>query len=205
MGFQPSMRPLRRAGDTGAMTTLSDPAATPDRAFAAEPAPRGDAGDPGRLVRIVRRPAVDERETVDDARLDPIHGLDGDTWLVRGSSRTEDGSADPRAQVTLINVRVLAAIQPDAERWPLSGDQLEVDLDLSVETMPVGTRLSIGSAVLEVTDKPHTGCAKFSARFGSDALRWINTPEGRLARRRGMNTRVVLGGTIRAGDPIVRS
>ncbi len=186
------------------MTTTSEPAATPDRAFEAAPGPRGDAGDPGRLVRIVRRPAVDERETVDEARLDPIRGLDGDTWLARGSSRTEDGAADPRAQVTLINIRILAAIEPDTERWPLSGDQLEVDLDLSVDHLPVGTRLTIGSAVLEVTDKPHTGCAKFSARFGSDALRWINTPEGRLARRRGVNTRVVQGGTIRAGDPILR-
>ena len=186
------------------MTATSARTDAPERSFEADPAPTGHATDPGRLVRIVRRPAVDQRETVEEARLDPVHGLDGDTWLVRGSSRTEDGSADLRSQVTLINVRVLAAIEPDPERWPLSGDQLEVDLDLAVETLPVGTRLTVGSAVLEVTDKPHTGCAKFSARFGSDALRWINTPEGRLARRRGMNTRVIQGGRIRAGDPILR-
>jgi hypothetical protein len=182
----------------------SDALDAPSRLFAAEPGPSGRPDAPGRLERIVRRPAVDERETVAEARLETTRGLDGDTWLVRGSRHTVDGSADPDAQVTLISVRVLAAIEPDAERWPLSGDQLEVDLDLSVEALPPGTRLAIGSAVLEVTAKPHTGCAKFSARFGSDALRWINTPEGRLARRRGMNARVVRGGKIRAGDPITR-
>jgi MOSC domain len=205
--LQPIMRADRPTGDTWRMIDppdRSDSLDFPSRVFAASPGPSGRPDEPGRLEHIVRRPAVDERETVGEARLDATRGLDGDTWFARGSSRTPDGSADPATQVTLISVRVLAAIEPDDERWPLSGDQLEVDLDLSMEALPPGTRLAIGSAILEVSDQPHTGCSKFSARFGSDALRWINAPEGRLARRRGMNARVIRGGTIRAGDPITR-
>ena len=160
--------------------------------------------DVGRLELIVRRPAVDEREVVSEARLERDAGLVGDNWLTRGSSSTVDGAADPAAQLTLISTRVLAAIEPDRERWPLSGDQLCVDFDLSVESLPVGARLAIGSAVVEITEKPHRGCAKFSGRFGSDALRWINTSEGREHRMRGAYARVVDAGAIRAGDAVRR-
>jgi MOSC domain len=160
--------------------------------------------DGGVLHRIVRRPAVDQRETVAEAELDPTVGLIGDTWLDRGSRMTADGSADPDAQVTLVNIRVLRAFEPDEDRWPLAGDQLYVDLDLRIDSLAPGTRLTIGSAVIEVTDKPHTGCAKYSARFGSEALRWINAPTGRAHRMRGLNARVVVGGTIRVGDTISR-
>jgi MOSC domain-containing protein YiiM len=116
---------------------------------------------------------------------------------------TADGGADPECQVTLINVRVLEAIEPDRSRWPLAGDQLLVDLDLSVDALPAGSRIAIGSVVLEMSATPHTGCAQFSARFGSDALRWINTPEGRGNRRRGANARVVRSGSVRVGDSIL--
>src|SRR5262245_52872926 len=160
--------------------------------------------DDGRLRLIVRRPAVDERELLDEASLDTTTGLVGYGWLGRGSKSTPDGSADRGTQLTLISTRVLAAIEPDPVRWPLAGDQLYVDLDLSLDALPAGTRLAIGEAVIEVTEVPHTGCAKFSARFGSDALRWINSPEGRARRMRGMNTRVVRSGTIRVGDAIRR-
>lgn len=158
--------------------------------------------DTGRLELIVRRPAEDEREVLSQAVLDPASGLVGDTWAIRGSRMTADGSANPATQITLISVRVLRAIEPDPGRWPLAGDQLYVDLDLSIEFLPAGSQLAIGSAVLEVSEPPHTGCAKFSARFGSDALRWINSPVGRAHRMRGLNARVVVGGTIRTGDAI---
>jgi MOSC domain-containing protein YiiM len=160
--------------------------------------------DHGRLELIVRRPAVDEREILAEALLDPARGLVGDGWAARGSRATPDGSADPAAQLTVMSTRVLAAIEPDRDRWPLAGDQLYVDLDLSVERLPAGSRLAIGSAVIEVSETPHTGCAKFSARFGSDALRWINSPVGRANRMRGLNARVVVAGTIRTGDTIRR-
>jgi hypothetical protein len=157
--------------------------------------------DQGRLELIVRRPAVDEREILDDARLDLDRGLVGDRWATRDTARTPAYLA---AQLTVINTRLLAAIEPDRARWPLAGDQLYVDLDLCETHLPAGSRLSIGTAVIEVSEEPHTGCAKFSARFGSEALRWINSPIGRAHRLRGLNARVVEAGTIRAGDVVRR-
>jgi hypothetical protein len=172
----------------------------PEREFVASAAP--PAGDGARLECIVVRPSPGERVLLDEVRIDASSGVEGDGWLSRGSRSTADGSSVPECQVTLINVRVLEAIEPDRSRWPLAGDQLLVDLDLSVEALPAGTRVMIGSVVLEMSEKPHTGCARFSARFGSDALRWINTPEGREHRRRGANARVVHAGTVRVGDVV---
>jgi MOSC domain-containing protein YiiM len=160
--------------------------------------------DEGRLELIVRRPRVDDRETLEEATLDTTDGLVGDGWASRGSRATHDGSADLEAQLTLISTRVLQAIEPDRERWPLAGDQLYVDFNLSQESLPAGSRLSIGSAIIQVSETPHTGCAKFSARFGSDALRWINSPIGRAHRMRGLNARILQGGAIRTGDVIRR-
>jgi MOSC domain-containing protein YiiM len=87
-------------------------------------------------------------------------------------------------------------------RRPLAGDQIYVDFDISIEHLPPGTRLMIGDAEIEVSETPHTGCAKFSARFGKDAMRFVNTPEGRRLRLRGMNTTITKSGTVRVGDPI---
>ena len=106
------------------------------------------------------------------------------------------------AQLTLIGTRALAAIEPDRARWPLAGDQLYVDLDLSIDNLPPGTRLAIGSATIEVSETPHTGCSKFSARFGGDAQRWVNSEFGRAHRLRGLNARIVEAGTVRVGDRI---
>lgn len=157
----------------------------------------------GTLELIVRRPSVDQREVVDVAELDPNVGLRGDDWSRRGSGSMPDGGPDPEAQITLISTRVLAAIEPDRSRWPLAGDQLYVDLDLSIAALPAGSRLRIGEAIVEISQPPHTGCAKFSARFGSDALRWINSPRGRELRMRGANARVVVGGEVRTGDRVL--
>jgi MOSC domain-containing protein YiiM len=156
----------------------------------------------GTLHAIVLRPDVDRRLVVDEARLDPEEGVVGDGWRSRGSSSTPDGSANPESQVTLMSTRVLAAIEPDESRWALAGDQLLVDFDLSMTHLPPGSRILVGDAELAISAKPHTGCAKFSARFGSDALRWINGPEGRDLRFRGVNARVVRGGMVRVGDAI---
>jgi MOSC domain-containing protein YiiM len=158
--------------------------------------------DGGTVELIVRRPAVDEREVMTEARLDIRGGLEGDTWRVRGSSRTSDGGPDPEAQLTLVNARVAAAIAGERERWPLAGDQLFVDLDLSLANLPPGSRVQIGSAVIEFSASPHTGCAKFSARYGVDALKFVNSPTGRDLRLRGANCRVVVAGTVRPGDAI---
>jgi MOSC domain-containing protein YiiM len=158
--------------------------------------------DGGTVELIAARPGVDEREVLTEAWLDVRDGLRGDSWLARGSSRTPDGAADPQAQLTLMNARVAAAIAGERERWPQAGDQLYVDLDLSVANLPPGSRVQVGSAVIEFSEAPHTGCAKFSARFGNDALRFVNSPNGRDLRLRGANCSVVVAGTVRPGDTI---
>ena len=158
--------------------------------------------DEGRLELIVRRPGVDRREVLPEARLDLAEGLAGDTWRVRSSSRTADGSAHPDMQLNVMNSRAAALVAQGKERWPLAGDQLYVDLDLSGENLPAGTRLSIGPAVIEVTPQPHTGCRKFVARFGADAMKFVNSDVGRRLNLRGINARVVQPGLIRLGDVV---
>lgn len=158
--------------------------------------------DEGRLELIVRRPAVDEREVLEEGQLDPVEGLVGDTWNVRGSSRTDDGSSHPDMQLNIMNARVIALVAQEQERWQLAGDQLFIDMDLSEENLPPGTRLALGTAVIEVTDQPHNGCKKFVARFGLDAMKFVNSPVGKQLHLRGINARVVQTGTIRAGDAV---
>jgi MOSC domain-containing protein YiiM len=158
--------------------------------------------DLGTLELIVRRPAVDEREVVTEVRVDTVDGLEGDTWCVRGSSRTTDGGPNPDAQLTLMNARAAAAIAGERDRWPLAGDQLYVDLDISVTNLPPGSRVQIGSAVIEFSESPHTGCAKFQSRYGNDSLRFVNSPVGRELRLRGANCRVVVPGVVQVGDTI---
>ncbi len=165
---------------------------------------RRSPADGGALLMIVRRPGIDGREVVEAGSLDVAVGLTGDSWQDRPSSSSADGGPHPLAQVTIINSRMLDLVARSRERWPLAGDQLVVDLDLSAENLPPGTRLSIGSAVIEVTEKPHTGCLKFASRFGHAALRFVSTPLAMALRLRGVNTRVVQSGTIRAGDTVAR-
>jgi len=159
--------------------------------------------DHGTIELIVMRPAIGERRLVEIAELDITRGLVGDSWHVRPSKHTPDGSPNLAQQLTLMSTRVLAAIAEPA-RWPLAGDQLLVDFDLSVANLPVGARLAIGDAVIEISAKPHTGCAKFTDRFGSDATAWFNTEVGRELRLRGVNATVIRGGSVRRGDPLRR-
>jgi MOSC domain-containing protein YiiM len=175
---------------------------TPEQLEAGIAAIRESPRDQGTLDWIACRPAVGERTVLDTAALDVDGGLVGDSWTARPSSKMPDRRPHPDAQVTLMNARVIALIAGDRDRWAIAGDQLYVDLDLSLDNLPAGTRLQIGDAVLEVTALPHTGCAKFSARFGSEALRWVNTPTGRALNLRGIYVRVVTAGQVRRGDSI---
>jgi MOSC domain-containing protein YiiM len=148
----------------------------------------------GRIELIVRRPARDERKVVQEATLDCAKGLIGDTWA--------KGSAHPDTQLTLMNARVALLVAGQADRRPLAGDQLYVDLDLSEHNLPPGTRLQVGSAIIAVTEPPHLGCSKFAERFGPNARRFVNSPIGRELRLRGVNARIIVPGTVRVGDTI---
>jgi hypothetical protein len=158
--------------------------------------------DEGTLDLIVLRPAVGRREVLDAGELDAAAGLVGDTWKIRSSRRTKDGSPHPDMQINVMNSRVIAMIAGEKTRWGLAGDQLYVDLDLSAANLPPGTRLAIGAAVIEVTAQPHTGCVKFQGRFGTDATNFVNSPRGRELNLRGINARVVVPGRIQTGDTV---
>ncbi len=165
----------------------------------------GSPRECGRVVLVVRRPDVGQRELPDQALLDPLTGLDGDNWLSRGSSSTPDGSASPDRQVTVMNARVAELVAGGSDRMALAGDQLFVDLDLSMDNLPAGSLVAVGQAVLRVSEAPHLGCAKFVERFGPEAMRFVNSRIGRQLRLRGMNTRVVVPGTVRLGDLAVKA
>ncbi len=155
---------------------------------------RKSPADEGTVDLVIRRPAHDDREVLGEAQVDSVTGVVGDVWF------TENGNTE--CQVSVMNVRAVALVAGPRERWPLAGDQIYVDLDLSGANLPPGTRFEVGTAILEVTPKPHRGCKKFAARFGLDALRFVNSPEGYALNLRGINTRVVRSGVVRPGDPV---
>ena len=156
--------------------------------------------DNGVVEMIVRRPNVEAREVVDEAHFDVKDGLIGDSWMYRGSSKTADGGPHPEMQVTIMNSRVVDLVAQVKERWPLAGDQLFIEMDLGKANLPAGSRIAIGSAIIEVTEPPHLGCHKFVARFGADAMKFVNSPVGRELCMRGVHAKVVHNGTVRTGD-----
>jgi len=156
--------------------------------------------DDGTLDMIVCRPEIDSRKVLDFAALDIDRGMIGDSWKRRGSSKTADGGPHPEMQITIMNSRVVALVAQEKERWPLAGDQLFIEMDLSKANLPAGSRIAIGSAILEVTEPPHLGCHKFVARFGAEAMKFVNSPLGRELCMRGIHARVVQNGTVCTGD-----
>lgn len=151
--------------------------------------------DNGALKLIVARPNPDEREVLETGELDVNEGLKGDIWQNYGNVR-------PDAQITIMNSRCIALLAQDEKRWQLAGDQLYVDLDLSNENLPIGTKLEIGSAILETTTVPHNGCKKFVERFGMDAMKFVNSPIGKKLHLRGIYAKVIKSGMINKNDTI---
>jgi hypothetical protein len=189
-----------RVGDNQAMEHLSR-----ERLMAGLGQIRDSPKDDGRLLLIVRRPGVGDRELPAEAVLDQAAGLAGDNWLARGSKSTADGSADPDRQVTVMNARVAELVADGTDHMALAGDQLYLDLDISQDNLPAGSLLAVGQAVLRVSEAPHLGCAKFVERFGAEAMRFVNSRVGRQLRLRGMNARIVVPGIVRLGDPAAKA
>jgi hypothetical protein len=163
---------------------------------------RASPGEIGEVRLIVLRPAPGERDVVTDAAVDCEAGVIGDSWLARGSRRTPDGAADREAQVTVMNIRAAELVAGGLAGAPLAGDQIYVDFDVSIDNLPPGSLLAVGDVQLRVSEKPHTGCKKFVARFGADAMRFVNSPTGRRLRLRGVNTTVVTPGVVGVGDQV---
>ena len=160
--------------------------------------------DGGVLRAITIRPAENERVVLTESDLSPEGGVHGDCWAKGCWLELDDGRPHPDVQVTLINARLLDLLAGHPSRWSLAGDQLCVDLDLSVVNLPVSQRLSVGTAILQVTDQPHNGCRKFAERFGLDSMKFVNSPEGKALRLRGMYARVVQAGHVAVGDKIIK-
>jgi MOSC domain-containing protein YiiM len=156
----------------------------------------------GVLEMIVCRPGVNKRQMLFEADLDVEHGLIGDSWLSRGHYR--GGPSNPECQVNIMNSRVAALVAQDRDRWQLAGDQLYIDLDLSDANLPPGSQIAIGTAILQVTAEPHTGCKKFSSRYGSDATTFVNSTEGKRLHFRGINAKIIQSGLIRIGDTVTK-
>jgi MOSC domain-containing protein YiiM len=134
--------------------------------------------------------------------LSPEGGVEGDRWATSSSLRLANGQPDPRAQVSLMNARLLGRIAGHKDRWALAGDNLIVDLDLTEANLPAGQKLRVGEALLEVTDVPHTGCSKFASRYGPEAMRFVNAAERKSLHLRGLYARVLEPGMVRVGDVI---
>ena len=158
--------------------------------------------DEGVVELIVRRPNVDAREVLAEAEFSTTEGLIGDSWKLRRSSSTLDGSPNPETQINIMNSRSVDLVAQERERWQLAGEQIFIDMDLSKANIPAGARISIGTAVLEVTAPPHTGCRKFVSRFGLEAMKFVNSEVGRELCLRGINAKVVQAGTIRVGQVV---
>ncbi len=158
----------------------------------------------GIVEMIVRRPEVDKRDILAQAELDLELGLVGDNWKTRGSSRTNDGFGHPEMQLNIMNSRATALVAQDESRWALAGDQLYIDMDISDKNLPPETHLHIGSAVIEVTAIPHTGCKKFVARFGLEAMKFVNSTDGKELRLRGLNAKIIRPGTVSTGDTVTK-
>jgi len=148
----------------------------------------------GRVSLIVRRSEAGRRETPERTNLASDAGLPGDAWGRQSEPQIE-------GQITVIQ-RDVADLIANGQPLPLFGDNLILELDLSRSNLPLGSRVRIGTATLEVTPKPHNGCHKFRARFGSDALRFVSQPSLRHRNLRGIYMRVVGNGEVAPGDPV---
>ncbi len=160
--------------------------------------------DNGLVEAITVRPVSEERRVVQSTRMTLSGGVEGDHWANGCWKSTEDGKPHPDVQICIMNSRCINHIAGSRENWAPAGDNLFVDMDISPDNMPPGTRVSLGSVILEITDTPHNGCAKFVERYGREATVFVNTGEGKRLRLRGIYGRVVQDGAVSVGDVITK-
>jgi len=160
--------------------------------------------DTGLLEAIVIRPSAGERRELDSVEISLAGGVHGDNWALGCWKTTDDGKPHPDVQICIMNSRCIAKVAGSRENWAPAGDNLFIDMDLTRENLPTGQRLAIGSAIVEVTADPHTGCANFVERYGREATVFVNTGEGRKLRLRGIYARVVQDGRVSVGDRVVK-
>ncbi len=158
----------------------------------------------GTVKMIVSRPKIGIRKIQEMAELDKDLGLIGDNWHDRDSSNMQDKSADIETQLTIMNSCVIALITQNCDQWPLAGDQLYIEMDISKNNLPPGSLLKLGNALLKISKKPHTGCKKFSERFGLDALKFVSSRQGRELSLRGINTSIIKSGMVQTGDKVMK-
>jgi hypothetical protein len=168
---------------------------------------RSAPADEGTVQLVVRRPSAGEREILAEGRLDTVAGLVGDNWLSRATSRAIAAGRHLEAQINVMSARMVALLADNPDEQAYAGDQLYLDLDISTTNLPAGSRLAFGEpgaggGVIEISAKPHNGCAKFTARFGDEAMLFVNSEAGKQLRLRGFNARVVRSGPVRPGDAV---
>lgn len=176
------------------------------RAELAAALPQVTAGpkDHGELKAIFVRPGPGQRLDVSSVAISSAGGLEGDHWAKGCWKSLPDGSPDPDVQVFIMNARFLDLIAQERSHWASCGNSFVADMDLGADNLPVGTRLKAGSAELEITAVPGTGCEAFIEWYGRDACVFVNTGEGKKNRLRGVYARVVKDGVVRIGDTLTK-
>ncbi|MFT5632095.1 MAG: hypothetical protein ACI9HB_003282 [Gammaproteobacteria bacterium] len=156
------------------------------------------------VEQLCLRPGFSERSFPELLELTVAGGIIGERWTKAPWLTLSDGTPDPRIQVSILSKRVMDLCWRDRENTHHPGDTMIVDMDLGVENLPNGTRLGIGSAVVEVSDKFNTACIKWQGRYGAESLRWLNLRKNRDYRLRGILCRIVQDGVVRLGDELAR-
>ena len=160
--------------------------------------------DSGHVTTLVVRPAVNQREMPGKAMFSPQLGVACDNWSTSCWKKLPDGKSDPEVQVAIMNARMIEVLTKDNTLWPLAGDQLFVDFDLSVANLKTGDQLQVGAAVLEITAESHQGCNKFKQRFGENALAFVNSTLGDAHRLRGVYAKIISAGEVCVDDTMTK-
>ncbi|MFT6089771.1 MAG: hypothetical protein ACJAWM_001153 [Sulfitobacter sp.] len=200
---------MDRAAGQGVLTLPTSEPQTPHHATTAECEAALEhilaAPDSGAVIgQLCFRPDFEQRSFPDTLEMTVKHGITGERWTKKPWLTLPNGDPDPRIQVSILSQRVMDLCWRDRENTVHPGDPIVVDMDLSAANLPVGTRLSAGSAILEVSDKFNTGCIKWHDRYGNDSLRWINKADHREYRLRGILCKIVQDGTVKVGDQLIK-